>query len=415
MSPELIDDAQLAVSEVVTNAVEHAGTAITVSASMHGDGVRIAVSDRSRRLPRQRAYPLTASTGRGLRLLDGYAAAWGVEPWAVGTTRIVGKSVWFDVGLIAEPGRDTEIVQRLGAFLARCHDGRDVCRPADRVPRPSLPCVAPPRRGVLREKFLVDLDLHAVGEAVGDHADATNALVLLEEAVHGPAPASTAGQAMALAASPASHTTVELALSSEALQQFARLQVALDSAHAMSDRSELLTPPVQPEMRHLRRWVCEQVHDQSVGEAPVSWSESLRVARADELVVHSDIVWEGRDLASEQQDVLAADDRGRIVVVSPALARSIGYAPDELVGQRLLVLIPQRFRQAHLAGFTLRLLSGEGLLLGLPTVVPVLTKRGQEVDHELVLSQERAEGGRVVFLARFRLPGDDLETDPAGK
>lgn len=76
------------VSELATNAVIHAGTAFTVALVMQGDALRIEVRDGSRRVPRQRHYGLTATTGRGLGLVGALTRDWGISPGSAG------KTVW---------------------------------------------------------------------------------------------------------------------------------------------------------------------------------------------------------------------------------------------------------------------------------------------------------------------------------
>ena len=89
---DLLEDAEQAISEVVTNAVVHAGTVIDVTVWVGGSRVRVGVRDRSIRLPHTRDYAVTARTGRGMRLLDMVTTSWGVE------AEEDGKTVWFDLG-----------------------------------------------------------------------------------------------------------------------------------------------------------------------------------------------------------------------------------------------------------------------------------------------------------------------------
>jgi Histidine kinase-like ATPase domain len=78
----------LVVSELVTNAITHAQTAIDLTLSAHGQAIRVAVRDRSPDLPIQRQAFLDLH-GRGLTLVAGLSNAWGVLPTADG-----GKVVW---------------------------------------------------------------------------------------------------------------------------------------------------------------------------------------------------------------------------------------------------------------------------------------------------------------------------------
>jgi anti-sigma regulatory factor (Ser/Thr protein kinase) len=92
--PELIESAQLALSELVTNAILHAQTPIQVSVLAHGDRVRIEVQDGSPRRPATRPATRDAldppTVGRGIHIVEALAAEWGVR-----RDRHQGKVVWF--------------------------------------------------------------------------------------------------------------------------------------------------------------------------------------------------------------------------------------------------------------------------------------------------------------------------------
>ncbi|MCU1676787.1 MAG: hypothetical protein JWM93_1545 [Frankiales bacterium] len=83
--------ASLLVTELVTNAVLHARTPITVAIEMRGDGLRMSVEDSSPRGPVVRTYDQEATTGRGMHLVDLLATRWGLEP------RPGGKAVWCEL------------------------------------------------------------------------------------------------------------------------------------------------------------------------------------------------------------------------------------------------------------------------------------------------------------------------------
>ena len=88
------DDVVLLASELVTNALLHARTEMTVRVEDEGDNViRLAVTDGSPQAPRGRQFSLESGTGRGLHLLDSMADEWGVE------TVAGGKTVWCRVRL----------------------------------------------------------------------------------------------------------------------------------------------------------------------------------------------------------------------------------------------------------------------------------------------------------------------------
>jgi hypothetical protein len=87
-SDDVVDDVALLVTELVTNSVLHARSSFAVELSSDGAGVRIAVSDRSRRGPGRKHLPADSTTGRGLTLIEALTAEWGVD------SHPDGKTVW---------------------------------------------------------------------------------------------------------------------------------------------------------------------------------------------------------------------------------------------------------------------------------------------------------------------------------
>src|SRR5688500_3166894 len=63
---EFSDEAALLVSEVVTNAVLHAGGTIDLAVRRARGGIRVEVRDRSVTMPSPRSYAGDSVTGRGL-------------------------------------------------------------------------------------------------------------------------------------------------------------------------------------------------------------------------------------------------------------------------------------------------------------------------------------------------------------
>ncbi|WP_338932262.1 SpoIIE family protein phosphatase [Streptomyces netropsis] len=101
--PDVIDDAVVLTSELVTNAVVHAGTAADVLCVRTDTGVRVEVADRypERELPLQspgRHFGgVDREGGRGLLLCSALAGRWGVEYSATH------KKVWFQLDLPDRP------------------------------------------------------------------------------------------------------------------------------------------------------------------------------------------------------------------------------------------------------------------------------------------------------------------------
>ncbi|UFQ99777.1 ATP-binding protein [Streptomyces sp. Go40/10] len=91
----VVDDACLLTDELLANAIVHGCSSpadtITVTVECNADRVQISVSDPSHRMPRPCSPAANAESGRGLRLVTGLAAQWGVTT----SPSEPGKRVWF--------------------------------------------------------------------------------------------------------------------------------------------------------------------------------------------------------------------------------------------------------------------------------------------------------------------------------
>ncbi|MFB6817345.1 SpoIIE family protein phosphatase [Streptomyces sp. NPDC056347] len=97
---ELADDAELVTGELLVNVLLHTegGAVLTLEVLPEPvRRVRLSVQDRSSAWPRRRSPGETATSGRGLLLLDAVAARWGIEP------RGEGKAVWCEIGPMVQP------------------------------------------------------------------------------------------------------------------------------------------------------------------------------------------------------------------------------------------------------------------------------------------------------------------------
>ena len=89
---DLTDTVTLLVSELVTNAVIHAGSDVEVVVRLTATAARIEVTDTSASAIAPRDAAADEDSGRGLALVETLAQRWGVRPAPDG-----GKTVWFEV------------------------------------------------------------------------------------------------------------------------------------------------------------------------------------------------------------------------------------------------------------------------------------------------------------------------------
>jgi anti-sigma regulatory factor (Ser/Thr protein kinase) len=103
---DMSDDLVLITSELVTNALIHAGSDVDLRLRVFGDRVRLEVRDSDSDPPVPTAYSLTdegsarAEHGRGLYLVDALAHTWNTSPSGRG------KTVWLEMDI---PGRRPSI------------------------------------------------------------------------------------------------------------------------------------------------------------------------------------------------------------------------------------------------------------------------------------------------------------------
>jgi anti-sigma regulatory factor (Ser/Thr protein kinase) len=106
---DLSDDLELITSELVTNALIHAGSDVDLRLRAFGDRVRLEVRDSDSDPPVPTAYSLTdegsarAEHGRGLYLVDALARTWNTSPSGRG------KTVWLEMDI---PGAEVAAVVR---------------------------------------------------------------------------------------------------------------------------------------------------------------------------------------------------------------------------------------------------------------------------------------------------------------
>ena len=101
VEPEVRDLLVLLVSEVVTNAVEHAAPPLLLRIDVTAHGTRVEVRDRARNLPILRDPEPTESGGRGIRFVNDLSTRWGTEPPREPDGL---KTVWFEVAHPAHAG-----------------------------------------------------------------------------------------------------------------------------------------------------------------------------------------------------------------------------------------------------------------------------------------------------------------------
>ena len=388
---DLLDGAVLAVSELATNAVLHAGTEVTLRVWVRSNAIRVELRDRSVHGPVRRPRPALAGTGRGLQIVEEYVDRWGVTPTANG------KSVWFEIGepvhaVVAasteEPVADEEQVVRVSLR---------------HVPLLMHWAWQEHASSLLREYLLAVIEQDPLALEV--HAEASEALSALDEQVPQPALPADTEQLLVRSTEPeVTSDEVVLLIPRESVPTFATLDRLLTEAVAAASSGRLLGPPTQPEIAEMRRWLCGEVAAQAAGPAaPTPWGW----AGGDTGAAHAGVVDTDayRELITATEPMIVANEQGDIVAATEPALTFLGY-PDasELVGRRILTIIPERYHQAHVAGLTLHATSGRDALLDRWITAPVVRADGSEAPIELRIERHRLGDDERAFVATLRLP-----------
>lgn len=400
------DQAELAITEVVSNAALHAHTPMDVVVRVYTQHVRIEVADRSSLLPAPRAYDTRATTGRGLGLVALLTSSSGVE------ARDDGKAVWFVIDDQAGPdaewgaGDDWALSEEWGLEIPTQHT------PGTTVTLLQLPIPLWLAAQQHHEALLREYTLHEAGETgrlseqlgAADQAEtvlagAVRGALEAAEAAGVPVTSLPEGHPSPLPETPA-RLDVTFQVPTEQAGGFAALQDVLDRAEKSARAGELLAKPALPEIIGVRDWCCDQIIAQLQGVGATPWNEEQHSHQA--VVDQEDPVdygWDATHVSTSERGVVAADDRNRIVAISPYLAEALGWAPEQLVGQRIVALIPPRLREMHVAGFTRHLTTGEAHVLGVPIQLPVLCADGREIMCDFMIERVPGSTKRSIYIA----------------
>lgn len=387
----LVETAALLVSEIVTNAVVHAGGDVDLRVhAAAGQGALVEVGDRSPVPPATRRYDVDAMTGRGLALVDALSTSHG------SIARGTGKVVWFTVGdpvdlpLPQDPAPDGDdepvgpdgaatSVRLLGLPVGLYH----VMRQHNEALLREYQLHLVGSEGAEPQRDISLTDLSAVCRARANVAAGVRRVV--EDGGGG----SGGGRADATVLVPADDVAA-----------LRLLPHVLDQAEALAREGAFLTPPALPELLALRNWLFAEVVRQSEGSVPVPWVLGAQVEEAVPAPpVAPDLSW----VRTTDHAVLVADEGNRLVAVSTAAAGLLGWPVDELVGRRVTAVVPAEVREAHVAGFVHHVSTGQQRLIGQQVVVDALHRDGSLVSVTLRL--ERCDtGADTLFVGWLTAP-----------
>jgi len=254
----VLDAAELCVSELVTNAVLHAGTQIQLEVRYAASIVRLSVRDHSPNVPVLVRHTRTASTGRGMAMVAAVADAWGIDQHDGR-----GKTVWCELTERSASTPDLDIGAVVAAWeLSTADDPLPVPDESARTDTTTSDVVLqgyPVRLGqrlqehyeaVVRECQLL------AAPALGDLSDRYGRRPILIFSLLG--------------------TVVSFVMLAMAHSIRLRTwQQILDDVDDFSRRGDLLAPAIPHTLALLRGWALDQFARQSQGSTADPWDGPL--------------------------------------------------------------------------------------------------------------------------------------------
>lgn len=272
---ELVESAQLGVTELVTNALLHARPPVTVRVRGTIDHPRVEVTDHSV-LPPQRtgSADQLVTFGRGLDLVASHAGRWGSDINLYGT----GKTVWFEP--VAEPhaADDVESLQfSMDEALAAL--GEDTASDHRiRIRLLDMPVQDFSRLRVHFSEIGREARIWALTEPER-HPGAQELSDIFVDVERQRRHAAGVDQLDRAIAEGVEYTDLEYWVTPDAPETMDRLSRVLELIYDSPDERGLLpsTRPRDPVLLELQRWYLNEFARQGRGEAAVPWT---RVAAA---------------------------------------------------------------------------------------------------------------------------------------
>jgi serine phosphatase RsbU (regulator of sigma subunit)/anti-sigma regulatory factor (Ser/Thr protein kinase) len=242
---------ELVASELVTNAVLHAGGVADVAIRAIDGGVRIEVADRTRDAPFVAVASDDAMTGRGLALVARLASRWGAEP------REGGKVVWAEVtGAVSTSSADIDDL--LAAWDHPFDDG-DVPSVTVHLGDVDTALLLAAKRHV--DNLVREFTLAAADTAWTETAVPAHVTALIDLVVHrfeGPR-LQMKRQATAAAIAGRRFTALEITVPADIEPLAVAYRDALDEIDGWCRENRILTLETPPEHRAFRHWYIAQL------------------------------------------------------------------------------------------------------------------------------------------------------------
>lgn len=273
---DLVDSAELGVSELVTNAILHADPPISVQVRGTKDHPRVEVRDHSQHPPELNhdmtdEDSLLSTIGRGLGIVALYSTTWGSE------VAPDGKTVWFEpTSDIAKDGPHEQQVFDFAQYVER--------RAATRPPSGEMMTIRlldmpaqlfaayRTRYNELRRELQLLSITHGSDYPIAE--DISELFVQVEQERRQSRGSESLEEAIQAGAD---RVDLEYQVPVTAPQTMTRLLELLEEADKFCRDQRLLALAASPQQTQLQRWYLGEFARQAAGEPPLPWSGDVDI------------------------------------------------------------------------------------------------------------------------------------------
>ena len=270
---DLLECAELGVSELVTNALLHAGDPISVRVRGTAEHPRVEVSDGSHQPPvltltdEPELDDLISTFGRGLKIVAQCSTSWGaaIEP--------EGKVVWFEPAeaphMDGFPEGALFDLAELGLPLSDNAAHEFVPVTFESIPVDTILALRRHYHDLRREVRLLSL-AHEDDYPLAKHL--TDVFTSFEQAY----PAEVTERVLAASAAGAAMVDLDVRVDPARIEVLDRMLTLLDLADESCRTERLLSLARSEEQVEFQRWFLGEFARQAVGESPSAWSAAPR-------------------------------------------------------------------------------------------------------------------------------------------
>lgn len=273
---DLIDAAELGVSELVTNAILHGGPPISVRVRGTRDHPRVEVYDHSHRPPEVNIEMtdeenLLSTIGRGLGIVALYSATWGAEVVPEG------KLVWFEP--TPEPRQGGELTGEVFDFEQTVEERiAAAARPDDLILVRVVDLPVQLFAHFRKRYYELGRELRLLSLEHGqDYPVATTLTDLILQAEQERRLAEDVERLDDAVARGVDRMTVDYHVPPSAPATMGRMLEMLEKADDFCREQRLLVLAASPQQRELQRWYFSEFVRQGAGEDPTPWPGSFEV------------------------------------------------------------------------------------------------------------------------------------------